>query len=372
VRLTFRGLGIFFALKVALNISRAIILKKSHHSLVLGGRLSEERPLEAKVYQTREFAKLLGISKTHLLRLENEGRVPPARRVQRGKVEHRFYTVDDIHLYRDRLDLPPLLDRKRVQLFLNFKGGTGKSSISSSYAYGLAELGLQVLAIDLDPQQHMTKCLGFDPSLDIMSLFEVLIEGENINQAIQPTTMPTLDLLPATLRLSIIESRLLNKDMREFLLKSAIDDIQKDYDVIIIDALPTISLLNKNAVIAAGDLLVPVLADYLSYDGLGLLFHELSRMEKNFSVHPEHERRGLFENIFIFVNQFKSNEIIARENLASLQRHYTDYLTTTKIPYNTKISQATAMGMPVLQYDPSCRGSKCIRQLINEVFGFER
>ncbi|MBI4617756.1 MAG: AAA family ATPase [Planctomycetes bacterium] len=328
--------------------------------------------MQEKTYQTREFAQVLGISKTHLLRLEAEGKVPPARRVKRGKVEHRYYTVDDIRVFREKLGLPPLLDRRRTQLFLSFKGGTGKSSISSAYAYGLAELGLSVLAVDLDPQSHMTKCLGVETDQSTLSLFEILIEGEDINKAILKTSMPNLDMIPGTLRLSIIESRLLNKDMREFLLKSAFESLQNQYNVIVIDALPTITLLNKNAVLASDDLIVPVLADYLSYDGLGLLFHELARMEKSFAVYPGQKPGGLFESICIFVNQYKKNEIMARENLQSLLAHYKEYLCETRIPYNSKIAQSTAMGMPVLQYDPACQGSKMIRRLINEVFGFER
>jgi len=328
--------------------------------------------VKAKTYQAKEFAQLLGISKSHLLKLEGEGKLPPAKRVRRGKVDHRYYTVEDIPVYRELLGLPPLITDRRTQLFLNFKGGTGKSSISASWAYQLAEIGLRVLAIDLDPQSHLTKCLGVTTTSEHLSLFEVLIEDVDINQAITPTSMPNLDLIPGTLRLSIIESRLLNKDMREFLLKAALERVETDYQVIVIDALPTITLLNKNAVLAADDLIVPVLADYLSYDGLGLLFHELSRMEKSFSIYnPDGEsNQALFENIHIIINQYSKNETIARQNLSALRKHYSRYLCNTIIPRNTKVSQATAMGMPVMQYDPSCIASRRIRTLIEEVYGF--
>lgn len=329
--------------------------------------------MREKTYQAKEFAKILGISKSHLLKLEGEGKLPPARRVQRGKVQHRYYTVEDIATFREALGMPPLLSKRRTQLFLNFKGGTGKSSMSSAWAYQLAELGLRVLAIDLDPQAHMTKCLGVVSSVDTHgSLFEVLIEDLDINQAITETSMPNLDLLPATLRLSVIESRLLNKDMREFLLKAAIDRIEQDYQVIVIDALPTITLLNKNAVLAADDLIVPVLADYLSYDGLGLLFTELARMEKSFSIYnPEGDPdQALFDNIHIMINQFNPQLTIAQQNLAALRKHYSRYLCETMIPQNTKVSQATANGMPVTQYDSTCTASRKIRALVEEIFGF--
>lgn len=328
--------------------------------------------MKTKTYQAKEFARVLGISKSHLLKLEGEGKVPPAKRVRRGKVDHRFYTVEDIPVFRDRLGLPPLLQEKRVQLFLNFKGGTGKSSLSASWAYQLAEIGLRVLAMDLDPQAHLTKCLGVTTTSEHLSLFEVLIEDVDINEAVTSTTMPNLDLIPGTLRLSVIESRLLNKDMREFLLKAALDQLETHYQVIVIDALPTITLLNKNAVLASQDLIIPVLADYLSYDGLGLLFHELARMEKSFSVYnPDGQKsEALFNHIHILINQYSQNENIARQNLAALRKHYAQYLCKTIIPRNTRVSQATAMGMPVMQYDPSCVASRRIREAIQEVFGF--
>lgn len=329
--------------------------------------------MKTKTFQAKEFAKILGISKSHLLKLEGEGKLPPARRVARGKVQHRFYTVEDIPVYRESLGLPPLLTERRTQLFLNFKGGTGKSSLSAAWAYQLAELGLKVLAIDLDPQSHMTKCLGINSTTDEhYSLFEVLIEDLDINRAITQTSMPNLDLIPATLRLSVIESRLLNKDMREFLLKAALERVEDNYQVIVIDALPTITLLNKNAVLAADDLIVPVLADYLSYDGLGLLFHELSRMEKSFSVYHGDgaETQALFDNIYIIINQFNPQLTIAQQNMAALRKHYNRYLCDTHIPRNTKVEQATAMGMPVTQYDPTCVASRRVRELIEEVFGF--
>ncbi len=325
--------------------------------------------MEEKRYSTKEFAQALGISKNHLLKLESEGKVPPAQRLKRGKIEHRYYTVQDILHYRNILGMPPILEERRVQLFLNFKGGTGKSTISASYAYGIAELGINVLAIDLDAQEHMSKCLGFEPKRGGPSIYDVLIDDKDINEVILPTKMATLDIIPGNLRLSVIEGRLPNKEMREFLLTSALKRIKcKDYKVIVIDSLPNITLLNKNAILAADDLLIPVLPDFLSFDGLGLLVEELGRLEKAYALYTNRQG-GLLDHIYVFINQYRSNEILSKESKGALEELYAKYLCETYIPYNTKIAQSTAAGKPIFQYNRSCTAAKHIRALIEEVLG---
>ena len=323
--------------------------------------------MEEKIYTTKEFAKAIGISKNHLLKLETEGKVPPAKRQKRGKVNHRYYTVDEIIEFRKILGMPPLIEKRRVQLFLNFKGGTGKSTLSASFAYGLAEMGVEVLAIDLDAQQHMTKCLGYEPKRNAPSIYEVLIEDQDINEVIANTKMATLDIIPGNINLSVIENRLPGKEMKEFLLTSAFNKIQcKNYKIIVIDSLPNITLLNKNAIIAADDLLVPVLPDFLSFDGLGLLFQELSRMETAYAIYADF-RGGLLDNIFVFINQYRSHEIMSQQNKKALAKYYSDYLCESIIPYDTKIAQSTAAGMPIFQYQRSSTGARQIRKLMEEI-----
>lgn len=326
--------------------------------------------MDTKEYTTKEFAEALGISKNHLLKMEAEGKVPPAQRCQRGKILHRIYHVEDIVKYRELLQLPPMLQDRRVQVFLNFKGGTGKSTLSSSYAYAIAEMGVYVLAIDLDAQQHMTKCLGVEPARVGPSLYDVLIENRNINEVIVNTGISTLDMIPSSIKLSVLEHRLLDKEGREFLLSEALEQItKKDYKIIVIDSLPNVSLLNKSAILAADDLLVPVLPDYLSYDGLALLFEELSRIDKAYSFYTNRHKQGLLEHIYVILNQYRANEVLSRQNRAALETYYADYLCETYIPYNTKLAQCTAAGMPISQFNPSSRGARHIQILVEEILG---
>jgi len=227
-------------------------------------------------YSPTTFAGILGISRQDLIDKENEGIFPRAKRNDRRE---RYYKPEDVIAYRNHLGRPPLVTSVRKQLFLNFKGGTGKSSVSASYGFRLAQMGAKTLMIDLDPQGHLTQCLGLDSSQYPKTLFHALIEREEIEKVIIKTDLPTLDVIPSNLNLSPVELSLFAMNSREFRLKRLLSPIEKNYELIIMDASPSIGLLNLNAILASNDLLIPVLADFLSYHGLKILFETLSTIE---------------------------------------------------------------------------------------------
>ena len=322
--------------------------------------------MEEKIYTTKEFAEAIGISKNHLLKLEKEGKVPPAKRKEKGKISHRYYTVADINEYRKILKMPPILKEKRVQLFLNFKGGTGKTTLSTNYAYALAELGVQVLAIDLDAQRHMTKCLAPQQTDESPpSIYEVLIEDKDINEVITSTKLPTLDIIQGSIKLTIVDDRLHNKEMKEFLLKSALKRINcKEYQIIVIDSLPNMNALNKNAILAANDLLIPVLPDFYSIAGLKFLFDQLLIMKNNYLLYFSEK---VVDDIYIFINQHRKNEILSKKSRIVLEKNYSEYLCETIIPYSSKIAQSTAAEMPIFQFYRNSIGAKKIKELVDEI-----
>ena len=131
--------------------------------------------------------------------------------------------------------------------------------------------------------------------------------------------------------------------------------------------MPNITILNKNAIIAANDLLVPVLPDFLSFDGLTLLFNELKRMQLAYAIYDNRFTNGLLDNIYIFLNQYRSKFKISKESKKALEEHYSDYLCRTIIPFDTKITEATAAGMPIFQYCKNSLGAKQIKLLIKEI-----
>jgi chromosome partitioning protein len=271
------------------------------------------------------------------------------------------FVPEDLRTLREKLRKPAAPFPPRVQLFLNFKGGTGKTSLSSSYAYRLAERGYRVLMIDLDSQGHATKCLGKEGGSFERTLHDVLIRKVPLEEVTVRTAMPGLDLVPSNLAMSTIDLALMPLAGREFRLRNALQGFAGRHDFVVLDAPPSFGLLNLNALMAAGDLVVPVLADFLSYDGLRLLFETIQGLEQDLSHQLEH--------IFIVVNAFNQTFKIAREALDALRTHYADYLLDTVVRQCTKFAQASSEGCPIFGYDADSKGATDIEALQKEILG---
>ncbi len=307
-------------------------------------------------YTPKQFADLLGIARSELSKKEASGEFPPPNIV--NGVRH--YMPHNIPTYLKLMDKGPLVNSKRVQLFLNFKGGTGKTSISAFYAYRLSQIGMKVLLIDLDPQGHLTQCLGIDHSTFDITLFDVLIDRMDVRDAIISTPMKNLEVIPANLDLSPIELALTSMNARELRLRKSLAPVREDYDVIIMDASPSIGLLNLNGILASKELFVPVLADFLSYHGLKILFETIATIEEDFDF--------ILDNIYIFLNHYNASHNICQRAKAALEKHYKDYLMKTIIRQDTKIAEAASLGLPLHQYAPKTRGASDIDSFIKEVF----
>jgi len=327
------------------------------HSLHL---IQKAQILGDTTYSPLAFARLLGIPKHDLLEKEAQGILPSAKR---NAKQERYYKPEDVVKYRNALGLPPLIKSIRKQLFLNFKGGTGKSSISASYGFRLAQMGVRTLLIDLDPQGHLTQCLGLNNQHYPKTIFNALIEREEIEKIVVKTDLPTMDILPSNLNLSPVELSLFSMNSREFRLRRLLSTIEKNYQLIVMDASPSIGLLNLNAILASNDLIIPVLADFLSYHGLKILFETLSTIEEDFSF--------VFENIYIFLNRYNESHRICRRSKKALETHYAKYLLETVIRQDTTIAEATSQGTPIFLFAQSSKGAVDIQSLIEEIFGWK-
>jgi chromosome partitioning protein len=284
-----------------------------------------------------------------------------AKQVEGALRKKDGFAPEDLPVLREKLRRAPQPFPPRVQLFLNFKGGTGKTSLSTSYAYRLAERGYRVLMIDLDSQGHATKCLGHQGEKAERTLYDVLIRKVPIDEVTIRTAMPGLALVPANLHMSTIDLALMPLAGREFRLRNALQGYAGRYDFVVLDAPPSFGLLNLNALMAANDLVIPVLADFLSYDGLRLLFETIQGLEQDLS----HQ----LESIFIVVNAFNQTFKIAREALDALRTHYADYLLDTVVRQCTKFAQASSEGCPIFGYDPESKGAKDIDAVQAEILG---
>lgn len=327
-------------------------------------RAPEPPPDEtAGIFGAAEFAKSLGISREELDAYERRGALPPPARRKRGEVAHRAYTVDDLVAARAALGIPSPLPGQRRQLFLNFKGGVGKTVIAANYAYRVARHGLRVLAIDLDAQGHLTKCLGLEPSAQKQTLLDVLRDRVPIDRvAVRGVCgLANLHVVPANLALSPIELVLSQKNAREFQLKKALDGQVAAYDVVVLDAPPNLSLLNLNAILAIDDLIVPVLTDFLSYDGLRILFENLETVREDFGFEPE--------RIGILINGYTAGESLSQQSRSAIEQFYGDLVLDTVVRKNTAFSQATAEQRPVFESAPRSKAAQDVEHLVHELLG---
>lgn len=320
--------------------------------------MKEEK--EEILYSAIEFANLLGISKNSLYNYEREGKLPVAKRTRKGAVEHRVYTYSDLLTAREILNKKPKLYKlPLVQLIMNFKGGTGKSTIASNYAFRLAEYGYKVLTIDLDPQAHLTTCLGFNPGDFSKTMYNVLIDDEPIKNIVQKTILPNLDIVPANLSLSPAELLLTSMPAREFRLARAIKKLGEEYDTIVIDTAPNQGLLNLNGVLTADFLLIPVMSDYLSFDGLAILFKMLDSFKDVFEIK--------FEKVKIILNNYNESKNICKQVRDAIKVNYPGYLAKTIIKTSVALSNAQSEGKTIFQYNKTNKVCEDFDNLIREL-----
>lgn len=298
-------------------------------------------------YTKKRLSALLGLSEAEL----------QAAEAQQPELEAReAYPQSDLSKYRRLLKRAPAHQPCRVQLFLNFKGGTGKTSLSVSYAHRLAELGHRVLLVDLDSQGHASQCVGVGTDFEGATLYEVLIKKQPIEEVRCVTPLEELHLIPSNLQMATIDLSLMPLAGREYRLKKALKAVRDQYDFIVLDAPPSFGLLNLNAIVASTDLFVPVLPDFLSFHGLKLLFETLDDIEQDL----DHQ----LDQIWIVINQFNPTTKIAREAKAALQENYTEFLLPDVIRQSTKFAQASSHGQPIFLYDPTSKGAEDMDKLI--------
>ena len=251
----------------------------------------------------------------------------------------------------------------KKHLFLNYKGGTGKTSISAAYGYYLAMTGKKVLMVDLDAQAHLTTCLNQESIHKNKSLYGVIVKGEDISQTIVSTSLETLKLIPSSIALSAVEPPLFRMPLREFRLRQALKAIERDYDYIVIDSAPNIGLLSLNAILASDEILVPLLADFLSFHGLKILMETLASIERDFFFY--------LGKVHIFLNRYNPEYPVSRECQEAVNKFYPAYSLKTYINESHEIIDASSLGKSIFELHPNSRVVEDVKDLVHEVNGKE-
>jgi len=255
------------------------------------------------------------------------------------------------------------LSSPRIFAIANQKGGVGKTTTSVNLATAMAAVGKKVLLVDLDPQGNASTGLSVRRSQTQLSVYDVIFEEARVSDAAVPTKVPRLSVLPSSVHLSGAEIELVSVSEREYRLKTAFDSAD-EYDYIVIDCPPSLSLLTLNALVAADAVIVPLQCEFYALEGLSQLVKTIERVRRNFN-----------ENLNIHgvvLTMFDGRNNLSNAVADDVRDFFGDKVYKTVIPRNVRLSEAPSYGLPAIVYDMKCRGSQAYIKLAREVIRRER
>lgn len=247
----------------------------------------------------------------------------------------------------------------RVIAIANQKGGVGKTTTAINLSACLADLGKKVLALDLDPQGNMTSGLGVDKDEVENSVYDLIIGNAGIEECICKSVLENLDVLPSNIDLSAAEIEMIGVENKEFIIKNEMEKIKDNYDFVIIDCPPALSMLTINAMTTADSVLVPIQCEYYALEGLSQLIHTIELVQERLNSSLQ------IEGVVFTMYDARTN--LSLQVVENVKDNLNQNIYKTIIPRNIRLAEAPSYGMPINMYDPKSAGAESYMQLADEV-----
>ena len=251
----------------------------------------------------------------------------------------------------------PFIMSGKIIAFANQKGGVGKTTTAINLGAYIADKGKRVLLIDFDPQGNLSSGIGADKRKE--NMYDVLIGKKRVEDAVQDTVIPGLQVIPSTINLTGATIELIDEKDREYFLKKCLNRLDSAWDYLFIDCPPSLGLLTLNGLTAADYVIVPLQCEYFALEGLSLLLQTIKKVKDNFN--PDLKTAG------ILFTMYDSRTRLANDVIQEVTSYFKDKVFKTVIPRNVRLSEAPSHGLPISRYEADCIGAKSYEKLAEEV-----